>query len=60
VSIQILTSFLALSSEGEGNFSQSYDKAGLLTKITVLAKSNGLEDMLPGVGTTIMNGSMYW
>jgi hypothetical protein len=60
VSIIVLTSFLALASESEGNFSQSYDKAGLLSKIAALAKSNGLEDMLSGVGTTIINGSMYW
>jgi hypothetical protein len=60
VSIVVLTSFLALASESEGNFSQSYDKAGLLSKIAALAKSNGLEDMLSSVGTTITNGSMYW
>lgn len=60
VSIIVLTSFLALASESEGNFSQSYDKAGLLSKIAALAESSGLEDLLSSVGTTISDGSNRW
>lgn len=57
-SIQILTSFLSLKSEGEGSFSQSYDKAGLQSKIAALAESNGI--VLSGTGTIISNGSNHW
>lgn len=52
VSITILTSFLSLTAESEGGFSQSFDKEGLKVKIDSLAKANGIS--IPSVATNII------
>lgn len=56
--IGILTSFLALASESEGGFSQSYNKDGLTAKIRSISQANGIETY--GTMTTISDGSRLW
>ena len=46
VSIEILTGFLALASESEGDFSQSFNIEGLKMKIDSISKANGLSSPL--------------
>jgi len=45
IAINILKSFLALASDSEGGFSQSYNKEGLAALIGSLASSAGLDDI---------------
>lgn len=44
VSICVLKGFLSLTSESEGSFSQSYDKAGLQAKMAAIAHANDISD----------------
>jgi len=58
ISINILKSYLSLSSESEGGFSQSFDTSGLKAKIEAIAKENGLTvDVSSNV---IVDKSNYW
>jgi hypothetical protein len=52
VSIAILMGFLALASESEGSFSQSFDKEGLKMKIDSLANLSGIS--VSGVSSNII------
>ncbi len=59
VSIQVLTSFLALKSESEGSFSQSYSIEGLQSRINQIAQQAGIE-LNVETTTTVRDKSNSW
>lgn len=59
-SVFALSRFLALRSEGEGAFSQSFDLEGLKSRIRRLCELSGLDASSFIVQTTIKDGSKFW
>ena len=58
--VEVLSRYLSLRSEGEGSFSQGFDKEGLKARIKALAEIAGIDASSYISQVTVFDGSKLW